>query len=227
MLIREILNADGMTLTIACGGLSNVGLGITGTWAGTVSFQGSADGINFFTLDMTPFASGTAVGSATANGNYFTPVQNLVAVRVKFARTSGSVAITLAASNDGAWQNAFLAPGTIYNSSYAASGANTLTQAAQANRAWGLTSLEVSMAGPTAGGAVRVVVYDGTAAGTVLYEAFLVAGAGSVGSVQLINLPVDAAGKAGIYGTIGNAMTISLLGLGSQSSIINTQFTAG
>ena len=223
----EVLNADGMSLTIFCGGQSNVGVGLTGTWVGTASFYGSTDGLNFFALSLTPFASGTAVTTATANGNYFTNVKNLIAIRVTFTRTSGSLVVIMAAAIDSSWQDAFATAIQIANSSSTTSGTNTLTQAAQANRAWNLTFLEVSIAGLSfPGGVGQITVYDGAITGNVLYKAFLTQGVGSVGTVQKMNLPTGADGNPSVKGTPGNAMTIVLSGLSSQASVINTNFTA-
>lgn len=225
---REVLNADTMSLTIFCGGQSTVGIGLSGTWVGTASFYGSADGINFFAMSATPFASGTAVSSATANGNYFSPVKNLIAIKVVFTRTSGSLQVILAAAVDSSWQDAFLSASTIAVSSTTSGGNNTLTQAAQANRAWKCTFLEVSFAGVLIGAAPRIDVYDGTIAGTTLYTAFLTGTTGSIGIVQKINLPTDASGNPSLVNTPGNAMTVVVSGVPSvqQTSTINAQFTA-
>src|SRR3990167_2704809 len=221
MLIQEVLNADAMSLTIPCEGKGNVGIGISGTWTGTVTFKASTDGLNFIDLSVTPFASGTAVQSATANGNWFTPAKNFKSIKVTFTRTTGSVQVTMAAAEDSSWQDAFLATTTIFNSSYASSGVNTLTQAAQANRAWKLEFLEVSFSGPGFGAAGRITVYDGTVAGNVLYRSFLASPVGSVGTNQLLDLP-----PGGITNTPGNAMTIVIDSAGSNASTINTKFSA-
>lgn len=221
---KEILDSTGMSLTVFVGGSSNIGIGLTGTWVGTVSFFGSTDGINFSAISMTPFPSGTAVSSATANGNYFTPTLNYLAIKVVFTRTSGSLAISISSSVTGAWQEAFLAASSIANSSTVSSGANTLTQTAQANRAWKLTFCEVSFGGSIIGSSQRIDIYDGTIAGTKLYTAFLSNNVGSVGSVQKINLPTDAAGNPSLVGTPGNAMTIVVSGSSLPQSVINTNF---
>lgn len=220
---REVLNADAMSLTIFCGGQSTVGIGLTGTWAGTASFYGSTDGLTFFALSVTPFASGTAVSTATANANYFTPVKNLIAIKVTFTRTSGSLQVNLAAAVDSSWQDAFLSQATIFNSSTVTSGTNTLTQASQANRAWALQECGISCAGPGWAGSGRLTIYDGTVAGTVLWEEFIGSPpvVGSVGYVQKLTVPAG-----GIVNTPGNAMTIVLRGMGSSSSIINAKFSA-
>ena len=224
MITREVLNATGMSLSIFCAGQATVGIGVTGTWAGTLSFYGSTDGINFFALSVTPFASGTNVSTATANGNWFVNAQNLMVVKVEFTRTSGSATVIMSSSTDASWQNAFLTSAEQNNTSSATGGTNTMTQAAQANRAWNLKSLLVSVSGPTwPGGTMRLRVFDGTITGTALFSTFLTETGGSVGRYYDIDLP-----EGGITNTPGNAMTIQLLGpTATNASEINASFSAG
>lgn len=220
----EALTVDGMSVGIYCAGQTTVGINIAGTWVGTVTFFGSTDGITFNKISMTPFPSGTVVSQVTANGNWFIPVQNYVVIKAQFARTSGTAQVIIVSAVDASWQNAFVALATLTNCSTANSGNNTLTQAAQANRSWNLGFLEVSFAGVSfPGGAASVSVYDGTIAGTLLFKEYILPPtvAGSVGWRQLVTLPPD-----GIVNTLGNAMTVVLAGVGSNSSIINTQFSA-
>src|SRR5271165_6636010 len=100
-LSRQGLNAVGMRLPLYCGGQSFVGFGLTGTWVGTVVPQISYDGINFVTLPVTPFASGAAVSSLTANGNWYSRAINALAVQLNMtAFTSGTLLATIAASTD-------------------------------------------------------------------------------------------------------------------------------
>jgi len=106
------------------------------------------DGVNFATLQVTPFPSGTAVTSTTSNGSWEVVVANYMFVKVVFTQTSGTVNVAMASSVDNAYQNAFLGVSTVTVASEATSGTNTLTQTAQANRAWLLQELEVSIAGP-------------------------------------------------------------------------------
>ncbi len=122
----------------------------------------------------------------------------------------------------------------VYVNSLSSTGINTLTQAAAAGVTWNLTSLSVSMAGPTIGPNAKLTIYDGTVAGTVLFVAYLqgpvVAGApsgGSVGSIQEIPLPRDAVGRPGLQAITGNAMTIVVSGTGGNQVSINARFTDG
>lgn len=220
--IQQVLTADEMQLTIFCGGMSYVGARLAGTWVGTVQFEASNDGVNFFSVSVTPFASGTDVSSATANGNWFTTVKSYVAFRVRISSyTSGSVIAYLATSTDAGYQNAFLASTSLSVNSSATSGTNTLTQAAQTNRAWRLKHLTVALAGPLGGASFRVQVFDGAITDSVLHQTYLEGNVASVGKEFEVTLPPD-----GITGTPGNAMTIRLLGAGNASSEINAQFSA-
>ena len=216
-IIREVLNATGMKLRFFCGGMTKVGFGVLGTWVGTITFRGSVDGINFISLSVTPFASGTDVSTTTSTGNWETAVKNFIVVETEFTRTSGSAQIVIAGSVDSSYQEAFLTAATIYVSS-SSTGANTLTQAAQANRAWKLEELVVSISGP---GGTRVTVYDGSVSGTVLWQQHLEYIGGSVGHNYAVEIP-----EGGITGTLANAMTIFVGDPGSSlTSIINAKFT--
>ena len=220
-IIREVLNATGMKLRFFCGGMTKVGFGVTGTWAGTLTFRGSVDGLNFIAISVTPFASGTAVLTATANGNWEVAVQNFIVVEVEFTRTSGSAVIAIAGSVDSSYQEAFLTADAIYVSQ-SSTGANTLSKAAQANRAWKLEELTVSLSGPGGG---LVIIRDGTATGTILWQEYLESAGGSVGHRYVVNLPNAGTERQGIVNTPGNAMTIVVGDAGSGiSSIINAKF---
>src|SRR6516162_11190605 len=96
--ISELLNATGMGLALFTGQQTRVGVGLSGAWTGTVAFNASTDGIIFNPVFMTPFASGTNVSSATANGNWFSDVKNYLAFQAVFTRTTGSVIVALSAS---------------------------------------------------------------------------------------------------------------------------------
>lgn len=220
---QQILTVDEQKVTIFTGDQSMVGVRLAGTWVGTVTFKASTDGINFATVSVTPFASGTDVQTATGNGNWFLQVGNYVAFQAHLtAYTSGSVEVYLSASTDASYQDAYLAPSSIFVSNESTS-TNTVTQAAQTNRAWRLVSLQISVSGLSwPGGSARVQIFDGAITATVLHGQFLseVAVAGSVGRQYKIELPA-----AGITGTPGNAMTVRLFGVGAAvTSIINAEF---
>ncbi len=221
VILREVLTADQMALAIYCGQQSKVGINLSGSWVGTVSFFASTDGINFRPVAMTPFASGTAVSTATANGSWESAVLNYVAFKVVFTRTSGSVVVSMATSVDSSYQTAFLASTSVYVSQSVASGAsNVITQAAQANRAWRLRSLSVGYS-VAAGAPVDIKITDG--ASSVLFETYVPIGAtGLVGSFVVPLPPPDPAvpGSGGLVNTPGNSLVITLAAPGG--SVVST-----
>ena len=220
---QQVLTVDEQSLTMYVGGQSYVGVRLAGTWVATITFEASTDGLNFNTVTVTPFATGTGVQTATATGNWWFAVANYVAFRVRIsAYTSGSVQVYLSASQDAGYQDAFLAPSSIFVSQESTS-TNTVTQALQANRAWNLRTLTISLAGlQPPGGRMRVEIFDGAITGTVLHAQFLQDSdvAGSVGRQFEIKLP-----PGGITGTPGTAMTVRVFGGGaSQTTIVNAEF---
>jgi hypothetical protein len=225
-LTTELLTAAGVSSVIYVAGNVYFGLGVAGAWVGAITALGSVDGLNFnVPVDVQTYPSSVSQQTITANGNYFAKVGNLVAIQVTFTtKTSGTPQITMATSMDQSYADAFLTPQTISVSSAVNSGTNTLTQAANTNHGWNLTSLEVSFAGPGFGGGATLTVYDGTIAGNVLYSCWLTSPVGSVGSVQKINLPVDQFNNSAVQGTPGNAMTIVVLNAGNNASKINAGF---
>lgn len=85
-------------LVINTTGFGGIGLQLTGTWTGVVSFEGTIDGGTWAAIRLTPFASSTAVSSASATGMWNGAISGLVAVRVRFSTaSSGIVGATLEA----------------------------------------------------------------------------------------------------------------------------------
>lgn len=74
-----------------------VGIQLTGSWTGTITFEASVDGTTFVALPVTPIAGGATVTSATINGIWY--VQNtgfrIIRVRATAAMT-GSTAVSFA-----------------------------------------------------------------------------------------------------------------------------------
>lgn len=112
-------------------------------------------------------------------------------------------------------------------------GTCTATASAAPGVTWNLTSLSVSMSGPTAGPNAKVTVYDGAVGGTVIYAAYLNGpgavgtGIGSVGTIQEIPLPREPQGRQSLQGTPGNAMNIQVTGTGVNNVIINARVSDG
>jgi hypothetical protein len=79
-----------------------VGVQITGTWVGTVSFLGSVDRVNYSAVNCTPPNSTTAATTTTANGTWTCGIAGLGQVEIAFtAYTSGTAVVTVQASEAG------------------------------------------------------------------------------------------------------------------------------
>lgn len=75
-------------------GQSRVALQVTGTYSGTVSFEGSIDNVNFAALNLLPLNSATAASSTTSTGIWQgTNIGGLVAVRARMSSYSSGAAI--------------------------------------------------------------------------------------------------------------------------------------
>ena len=93
----QALNTD---LTVVLNGASTVLLQLTGTWAGTVSFEASPDSQNWYAVyGQSPTVLTAAVASSTAGGLWVCPVGGFRAFRARFsAYTSGVVKALITAS---------------------------------------------------------------------------------------------------------------------------------
>lgn len=94
------LTAAAQAVSIVCSQFARVSIQLTGTWAGTVTFEGSADGGgNWFGISPIPTTSTartTGVASATANGLWDADTSSLTNVRARCtAYTSGTIAVRL------------------------------------------------------------------------------------------------------------------------------------
>jgi hypothetical protein len=236
---REVLNAVGMSLPIFCGGMQRVGISLSGTWVGTVLFQVSYDGINWRPATAVPFASGTAVNSATANGSWFVEVGGAVqvggvlgsggflAVRCQASvLTSGSVTVVLAAAQDSSWQDAYLGATSKYINNAATAATNTITVAAQTNRAWRCRTVWVTLsAAATWASSPAFQIQDGASAVLWAGDPPLAAGSFQVVLPADPNTPGVAGG--GVVGTPGNQMVISLAsGGGGVKTNLNVEMVA-
>jgi hypothetical protein len=90
-----LLAAVGATVRLTPPGLAGFGIQITGTWAGTVQFEGSIDGVTFAALSATPIGGTVSAVQATVNG-LWQAAAPLVSMQVRMsAWTSGSAVVTL------------------------------------------------------------------------------------------------------------------------------------
>jgi hypothetical protein len=226
-LTRQVLNAQGMKLNLFCGGMSRVGINLSGTWTGTVSFKGSFDGVNFVALSVTPFASGTTVQSATGNGNWFVDVQNYLVIQVVFTTlTTGTATVTMASAVDASWQEAFLSSTSVFINQAASNATNTVTVASQANRAWRCRTLTITIdKTATWASSPNFQITDG--ASSILWAGDLPTTPG----VYNVGLPADPGNVGisggGVVGTPGNPMSIITAASGSGTHCnINAELIA-
>jgi hypothetical protein len=218
----------------ATGGMSRIGFAITGTWVGTLTFRGSQDGLNFIPFGVVTYpdtVGGVAAPqlTTTANGNFQAPVKNFVAWDIQATSLlSGSATIVMATSIDSSWQDAFLVASSMAVSQKVAGGAaNSVTVAAQAQRALRLRTLSIAMS-VSPGAAVDVQVLDGGS--TVLWEGYVPPQPNGVsgGFTWTAPLPADSlvpgTSGGGVVNTIGNSLVITLAApAGSVVSTINAE----
>lgn len=89
-------------ITLPDGGWATVAIQVTGTWTGTLSFEGSVDAVNFQALNATATNGSSAVGSTTANGIWTVPSAGLQVVRVRAtAAMTGTASIYLRGNPSG------------------------------------------------------------------------------------------------------------------------------
>jgi hypothetical protein len=218
-IIREGLNALNMRLPLYCSGQSKVGFNVAGTFVGTLTPAFSIDGLNFNTpMSLTPFASGATVQTITGPGSWEVQTQNYIAVQLQMtAYTSGTAIVTLATSIDSSYQDAFLASTSIYiNQASGANAINTITVAAQANRAWRCRRATISnSAAATWGASPAFKILDG--ASSILYACDPPVAQGE----YEIKLPTDdnTPGRAGggVVNTPGNSLGIVLQAAGGTA----------
>ena len=76
-----ITSTQNVTVSTAGGGTAI--FNITGTWTGTIVFEGSVDGTNWVTADVQPFQFGSLISSVVANGQWLLNVGGLNSFRVR------------------------------------------------------------------------------------------------------------------------------------------------
>jgi hypothetical protein len=215
---RQNINllSQSLTLSLVPGVNSYVGIGITGTFVGTLTVTASQDGQNFVLVPIQnyPWVEGAATvnplvqASGVANKSIVLPAGNWLAVKVTMtAYTSGTATVAMAASQDGSYVNAYSANNILWQTSTATAAGNTLTIAAATNHGWKVSKLIVTFGStPTTG---QVTIQDGA------------------NNLQIIDLPLTAGSNdlstylAGIASTPGNNLVISMPsgGAGVRSDI--------
>ena len=93
------LTAAAQTVSLALSGQSGAVVQISGTWVGTITFEGTVNGTNFDPINGVFSASSTPKTTATVNGLYRITPAGLASMRVNMtAFTSGTAVISIRAS---------------------------------------------------------------------------------------------------------------------------------
>jgi len=121
------LNATVTTGTLA--GAGTVGISVTGTWVGTLTFQESTDGGTTYTaVNALPLGGGALATTTTSNGQFLVDAAAGSTVQVKMTSyTSGSAAVNFRAS---------VAEGLVALSQPLPTGSNTIGAVTQASGPW-------------------------------------------------------------------------------------------
>jgi len=95
------LTASAQSVTLTLASQSQVAVQVTGTWVGTLQFEGTVDGTNFFAIPANAVnSSAVPVTSTTANGNWLIPCAGYNKVRVRCsAFTSGTIVVSMQGSH--------------------------------------------------------------------------------------------------------------------------------
>ncbi len=102
--IADLITSGSLTGTTSVtqtntSGLNTSNIQITGTWVGTVQFEASVDGSNYFSVNAQVPTTGALVTSATANGSWTVNVAGCKNFRVRCsAFTSGTIVVAIDAS---------------------------------------------------------------------------------------------------------------------------------
>lgn len=168
---RQNFTALNQVLHLAVLRNAYVGIGVTGTFVGTVSFYGSYDGSNWTALDCQIYpwvdggslVTGHAQASGAANGQYVSLVSDYKFIKVTVTSlASGNPVVSIAASTDGSYAAAYQSQSGLWRTSPGWGNNNTSTANANTNHGWRLKKLMVSLA--TLGTLPRVTIKDGAVA---------------------------------------------------------------
>ena len=97
--VQNSITANGQSTAVAGYNTSTpafVGVQVTGTWTGTLTFELSADGVNWVTAGAAAVATGTLATTTTGNGLWRIEVGGMGGVRVTAtAAITGTAVVTL------------------------------------------------------------------------------------------------------------------------------------
>jgi hypothetical protein len=115
------------TVELGCSGMGTVGFQISGTWAGTLTFEGTVDHATWQSLNVALTNSTTQVTTTTANGLYVGACAGLRTIRVRcsaYSSGEATVQVLVAGTSGGSGSvvavsggnvTSYLETSTIYN----------------------------------------------------------------------------------------------------------------
>jgi len=202
------------TVVLPIGGKSAVGIVITGTWAGTITFEGSVDGTNWNAINAVAASTSTPQSTTIVNGLFRLTPAGLLQVRaIMTAFTSGTATLTMRASTGtgGVFANQIV-PVTVISSP-----SSTL-----AVTATGLSGAAATLTLPAVVGQFHYI----TSLKLVLYSTAARVGAASPTLVTTTNLPGAIVFTFSTAGAIGATDTQDLSAVTPlKSSVVNTATT--
>lgn len=101
-LIQKLLSAANDALVIGVGNGGGVGIQLTGTWAGTVTFEATIDGLTWVAFNLVPSNSATAASTTTANGAWSANCAGYASVRARFSTATSGTVIASGQNSDAA-----------------------------------------------------------------------------------------------------------------------------
>lgn len=188
------LAAAAQTVPLALNGDSAAAVQISGTWVGTITFEGTLDSVAWFSINGVSASTNQPQPMTTVNGLYRLTPGGLSAIRANMtAFTSGSAAIVMRASAGvgGTFANQILpTKNTDGTSTQAIKAASTAAVAADAAAVVGLSPNSNTITpGPNLFGTASFTANDAVVAAPI-GDGTLVSGASTAGSV--ISLAVNA-----------------------------------
>lgn len=217
------ITAISQSVALALNGKSGAAIQITGTWVGTLQFEGTVDGTNWVTVNGV-YAGASAPGATTTvNGIVRLTPSGLAQLRItSTAWTSGTAVISIRASD--------ATGGTFINQSLTA-GTNIIGKVGIDQTTPGTTNLvsigtngtvALNAAIPTGANVIGAVTQSGTwNVGTITTLPSLVAGAAVIGALTA-NQSVNVSQINAVAPLMGNGIT----GTGSQRVTIASDNTA-
>jgi len=176
------------TVELGCSGLSTVGVGITGTWVGTIVAEGNTgDGV-WDTLPLVDQTLNSAALSTTVNGNFSVGVAGVLTLRIRMSLyTNGTATVYLEGT---------AAPGGVFQTRSLPTGVNAIGKLA-ANSGVDIGDVDVTSTVAPAGKAGAAGNVHEPAANTAAVVTLAAAGVGISHVLGLAAWSYDGAPTAG------------------------------